>query len=245
MLPLTYKFVLVVVESSCTKDLQSTHHFIVFYLPTNNFVLLLQPNMMKKTSISYSLVATILLVSGSSSSVDAYTTSHDLRQLSRNKRKIWNIPTTTSTAPPSSAQDLNMLKKNGVAEPDRKSGSWELSQAAAVHSMDTTFVPRRTAPSSGVAHGLLSPEIVARMDEQTVGGHSSKAVQHFLQTYRKQGPMSCLEMLSDPDVLPHLTAAMRDVVWKSLSHVSFYIYYTTCYLQPPYIAGTTIDIYDC
>jgi hypothetical protein len=26
--------------------------------------------------------------------------------------------------------------------------------------------------------------------------------------------MSCLEMLSDPEVLPHLTQAMRDIVWK-------------------------------
>jgi hypothetical protein len=53
---------------------------------------------------------------------------------------------------------------------------------------------------------------VARMDEITAGGNDNEAVRSFLQTYRRKGPMSCLEMLSDPDVLPHLTQAMRDIV---------------------------------
>ena len=53
-----------------------------------------------------------------------------------------------------------------------------------------------------------------RMEEmvEMEGGHSSAAVGHFLRRYRRNGPMSCLSMLSDPDVLPHLTKAMRDVV---------------------------------
>ncbi|KAG7345232.1 hypothetical protein IV203_032763 [Nitzschia inconspicua] len=162
-----------------------------------------------KKNISYSLVGTMVLIA---SSVDAYTTSHDLRQHSR-KRKIWNIPTTTNTPTKTSpSQDLNMLKTSG-SEPEntRRSRGWKLSQAA-VNSMDTTFVSVRRPCSGNLAHGLLSPEIVSRVDEMTEGGHSNRAVRHFLQTYRSQGPMSCLEMLSDPDVLPHLTSAMRDVV---------------------------------
>jgi len=75
---------------------------------------------------------------------------------------------------------------------------------------------RRKAASSSsplppAAHGILSPEIVSRMDENTANGRSNAAVDEFLQTYRRKGPMSCLEMLSDPEVLPHLTQAMRDI----------------------------------
>ena len=46
----------------------------------------------------------------------------------------------------------------------------------------------------------------------TQGGHGNEAVALFLETYRRHGPMSCLSMLSDPKVLPHLTEAMRDLV---------------------------------
>jgi hypothetical protein len=160
--------------------------------------------MMSKVSYSMLSVATLLLLL--SLKTLAYTTSHDLRQMSRN-RKIWNIPT---NSPPS--QDLNMLKTSSSGKESRGS-NWKLSQAA-VNSMDTTFTTPRTARSSSspLAHGLLSPEIVSRMDEITEGGHHNAAVRLFLQRYRRMGPMSCLEMLSDPEVLPHLTQAMRDLV---------------------------------
>mmetsp|Transcript_26810 Transcript_26810/g.30473 ORF Transcript_26810/g.30473 Transcript_26810/m.30473 type:complete len:136 (+) Transcript_26810:155-562(+) len=68
-----------------------------------------------------------------------------------------------------------------------------------------------SSPLPPAAHGILSPEIVSRMDENTANGRSNAAVDEFLQTYRRKGPMSCLEMLSDPEVLPHLTQAMRDI----------------------------------
>jgi hypothetical protein len=165
-----------------------------------------------KKSISYTLVATMLLMAGSvDNSAEAYTTSHDLRQLSR-KRKIWNIPTSTNTPDKTHSKDLNMLKTNGAEPESSRKRGWKLSQAA-VNSIDTTFASTQFSPrSNSLAHGLLSPEIVSRMDEVTEGGHHNKAVRQFLQTYRRQGPMSCLEMLSDPEVLPHLTSAMRDVV---------------------------------
>lgn len=69
-----------------------------------------------------------------------------------------------------------------------------------------------TLPSFPTAHGLLSPETVMRLEESTAGEVRSKALQDFLRTYRRHGPLSCLPMLSDPDVLPHLTQAMRDIV---------------------------------
>ena len=167
----------------------TTHHF--HYQHTSK--------MMKTTS----LVA--LLVAASFMTGESYTTSHDLRQ--RN-RKIWNMPITDpSTAP---KQDLNMLKTSST-EQERRPG-WKLSQAA-VNTMEESPRMARSAasPTSPLAHGLLSPETVSRMDEITEGGSHNHAVRLFLQTYRRKGPMSCLEILSDPDVLPHLTNAMRDI----------------------------------
>jgi len=39
-----------------------------------------------------------------------------------------------------------------------------------------------------------------------------KALDTFLDTYKKEGPMACLPMLSDENVLPRLTEAMRDIL---------------------------------
>jgi len=62
---------------------------------------------------------------------------------------------------------------------------------------------------SGLAHGILCPETVSKMDELTQGGRSNRAVKAFLDRYRRCGPMSCMELLSDPEILPHLTKTMR------------------------------------
>lgn len=69
-----------------------------------------------------------------------------------------------------------------------------------------------TLPSFPTAHGLLSPETVMRMEVMTSRGSRDHAVDFFLDTYRKEGPMACLPMLSDEHVLPRLTEAMRDIV---------------------------------
>lgn len=63
-----------------------------------------------------------------------------------------------------------------------------------------------------VAHGMLSPAIVMRLEELTrMHRHHNPALDSFLDSYYTKGPMSCVPMLSDPDVLPHLTMAMRYV----------------------------------
>ncbi|KAL3934970.1 MAG: hypothetical protein SGBAC_009423 [Bacillariaceae sp.] len=67
-------------------------------------------------------------------------------------------------------------------------------------------------PSFRTAHGILSPETVLRMAEITDQGEGNPAVSKFLSRYQTSGPMSCLDMLSDSDVLPHLTRAMRDIL---------------------------------
>lgn len=68
-------------------------------------------------------------------------------------------------------------------------------------------------PSFPTAHGLLSPETVMRMEVMTNNKSSrDKALDMFLETYKKEGPMACLPMLSDENVLPRLTEAMRDML---------------------------------
>lgn len=106
-------------------------------------------------------------------------------------------------------------------------------------------------PYFPMAHGLLSPETVLRMEQRIVeqqqkqqqeqavpraAGSSRQRQRHlqqdkgknvgegqrgysqchklnmFLEQYRREGPMACLPFLSDKDVLPGLTEAMRDVL---------------------------------
>jgi len=69
-----------------------------------------------------------------------------------------------------------------------------------------------TLPSFTTAHGLLSPETVMRMEVMTSKGNRDNAVDLFLETYRNEGPMACLPMLSDEKVLPRLTEALRDII---------------------------------
>jgi len=67
-----------------------------------------------------------------------------------------------------------------------------------------------TLPSFSTAHGLLSPEVVMRIADSN-DLEMNGALYKFLKTYKSRGPMACLSMLSDPEVLPELTRAMRDV----------------------------------
>mmetsp|Transcript_21007 Transcript_21007/g.49578 ORF Transcript_21007/g.49578 Transcript_21007/m.49578 type:complete len:159 (+) Transcript_21007:570-1046(+) len=65
---------------------------------------------------------------------------------------------------------------------------------------------------TGLAHGILCPETVTKMDELTQGGRNNRAVKAFLDRYKRYGPMSCMELLSDPEILPHLTTTLRGLV---------------------------------
>lgn len=67
-----------------------------------------------------------------------------------------------------------------------------------------------TLPSFQTAHGLLSPEVVMRIADSNDLDQDG-ALHKFLTTYKRQGPMACLPMLSDPSILPELTRAMRDI----------------------------------
>jgi len=81
-------------------------------------------------------------------------------------------------------------------------------------SSDTEFTSYGHTPdwgiySRGVNDGLLSPRTVQRLT-YNCDVSTSRAVHSFLQTYESEGPMACLPYLSDPDILPELTRAMRD-----------------------------------
>jgi len=59
--------------------------------------------------------------------------------------------------------------------------------------------------------GLLSPQTVQRLDDRARGERiNNSPLFFFLDTYKKYGPMACLPMLSDPQVLPHLTRALKE-----------------------------------
>lgn len=67
-------------------------------------------------------------------------------------------------------------------------------------------------PSFRAAHGLLHPHTVMKLQEQHESeGSKNDAVTYFLDTYDQYGPMACLPCLTDPDVLPNLTDAMRKI----------------------------------
>ena len=116
------------------------------------------------------------------------------------------VPSNTPTTETPSITAQKMLKIPGTSSLSssvRKS-TVKLSQSV-LASCDTL-------PSFRTAHGILSPETVRRMEEMVDEEHRSEALKQFLDHYRRKGPMSCLPMLSDPDILPHLTMAMRNVL---------------------------------
>lgn len=69
-----------------------------------------------------------------------------------------------------------------------------------------------TLPSFRAAHGLLHPHTVMKLQEKYDNGElKNDAVTYFLNTYEEFGPMACLPCLTDPQVLPKLTEAMRRI----------------------------------
>lgn len=107
----------------------------------------------------------------------------------------------TSQTPPMVAQSILSAPHVPSKQKRQHSSSLPLSNSVLASS--------DTLPSFPTAHGLLSPETVMRMDKNSARQPKCEAVSHFLETYRTEGPMACVPMLSDPRVLPKLTEAMR------------------------------------
>lgn len=115
---------------------------------------------------------------------------------------------TSETAPMVAQKMLKSMGGSASASSSERSSSLRLSSSF----LASTSSNNENPSSFRTANGILSPETVSRMDTLTNGGANNRAVQTFLRSYSQKGPMSCLEMLSDPEILPHLTQAMRDII---------------------------------
>mmetsp|Transcript_876 Transcript_876/g.1717 ORF Transcript_876/g.1717 Transcript_876/m.1717 type:complete len:164 (+) Transcript_876:922-1413(+) len=157
---------------------------------------------------THSLIKTVLLLVIILQSVAAWTTKPKgpRRRSSSVQRPPMTmyVPANTPTSETPSITAQKMLKVPGTHRTSPRKTTVKLSQSV-LASCDTL-------PSFRTAHGILSPETVKRMEELVDEDDRTEALNQFLERYRRQGPMSCLPMLSDPDVLPHLTNAMRNVL---------------------------------
>jgi hypothetical protein len=147
----------------------------------------------------------ILVLCALSCEVSAWTANQKAFRSPQGKHSPIRGITTKEPSQKPNLTEQKMLRDAGnprVREAQRKSSS-KLSNSV-LASCDTL-------PSFPTAHGLLSPETVMRIEDLTKRGHGSEALANFLVQYRKNGPLSCVSMLSDPQILPHLTKAMRDI----------------------------------
>ena len=164
------------------------------------------------------------VVASLASGVDAYVSSPTLRrQSSIRSSRSTKVKGEESSAlylftPPSTAtatshkerrrSSMHHPSSNSRLHPRRSTGR---AGAIALPAMSASVLAESdTLPSFRSAHGLLSPEVVARIAD-TVDFTVGSPVHTFLKTYRSRGPIACLGMLSDPAVLPELTRAMRDI----------------------------------
>lgn len=121
----------------------------------------------------------------------------------RPSSKRWFTEPKSMTAYLPKSSPTSSTAPNTVSRQDQRQGATTLSQSV--------LAGCDTLPSFPTAHGLLSPETVMLMEKRTSHTQRSSELSKFLTTYRRNGPMSCLPMLSDPSVLPHLTEALRDI----------------------------------
>jgi len=155
----------------------------------------------KRSTMARVLALALVLTLGFA---EAWSTNQKAFSSSRNQPFVGK-PSNPSAAPQSpkdSTTKQQMLKNPGftsrVKNTSRRTSKLSGSVLASCD----------TLPSFKTAHGLLSPETVMRLEQMD---YRNDALNLFLRTYKQQGPLSCQELLSDPDVLPHLTRAMRDI----------------------------------
>jgi len=158
----------------------------------------------KRFTMSRVFALALLLTLGSTT--EAWSTNQKTFSTSRQNQPFVGKPVNPTASPESpkeSSTKRNMLKNpghTGRVKNTRRTDTMKLSNSV-LASCDTL-------PSFKTAHGLLSPETVHQLEEME---YRNDAINLFLRTYRKQGPLACQQLLSDPDVLPHLTRAMRDI----------------------------------
>jgi hypothetical protein len=114
---------------------------------------------------------------------------------------------------------LGMIPQHSTpSSPSQLQHTTTAFMASAAAAMDLTSPadlvfdrPDALLPYFQVGNGLLSPQTVKKLDDKArISNNSNSAIYLFLDTYKRCGPMACLPMLSDPQVLPHLTRALRE-----------------------------------
>jgi hypothetical protein len=154
--------------------------------------------------------------------VEAFTTVPNVRKSESNgrcfaTRSALNMYLPSST--PLSTKSL-ISDKRTVTTPFKKDKSngggkaWQYSSSDSSRGGAASAIARSDVlPSFRAAHGLLHPHTVMRLEEATSSSRikNTAAVNYFLETYKEFGPMACLPILSDPEVLPELTEAMRGI----------------------------------
>ena len=159
-------------------------------------------------------IATIIAII-SLASVDAWSPNQKVFGSPRSLRR--KSSTTTVLSPVSQPQSpvavsiSRTMLKNPGNNYQAKNPVQQQSRSSKTKLSNSVLASCDTLPSFRTAHGLLSPETVMRLEEMRSSRKNNQALATFLSTYRQHGPLSCVPMLSDPDVLPHLTLAMRDI----------------------------------
>jgi len=114
--------------------------------------------------------------------------------------------------PPSPmSQTQEMVAKSILSDPRVQTSTFKQPNNRSTSLLsESVLASSDVLPSFRAAHGLLHPHTVLMLEEATVSDRSP-AVSYFLETYRKFGPMACLPILSDSQVLPELTKALRGI----------------------------------
>jgi hypothetical protein len=183
--------------------------------------------MISRTIFITSLIA--LALSASTAVVDAWSQNQKIFGSPRTLRRksSSSTPHTVLGSPAQSSQPsslpttsrtmLQYTNNNNykVKNPSAQQQPKASERSTKTKLLNSVLASCDTLPSFRTAHGLLSPETVMRLEamrsSSTPRNNKNQALTAFLHTYRTKGPLSCVPMLSDPDVLPHLTLAMRDI----------------------------------
>jgi hypothetical protein len=163
------------------------------------------------------VVASTIAIMVAAASVDAWSPQQKVfgspRSIRRKSTAAVSTPVLQLQAPVAAATSRTMLKYPGSNYRVKNTTSKQQQRPSKTKLSNSVLASCDTLPSFRTAHGLLSPETVMRLEAMRTSTtrKNNQALTTFLSTYRQHGPLSCVPMLSDPDVLPHLTLAMREI----------------------------------
>ena len=114
--------------------------------------------------------------------------------------------------PRSGSESSSPVPPPSSTSTSRSTKTKESSSTALPFMSSSVLSPSDTLPSFHTAHGMLSPEVVMRIANTYEGDlEVNSSLHNFLKTYKSKGPMAGLGLLSDDEVLPELTRAMREI----------------------------------